>query len=259
MIELFHSFFELFPFVFMILFSHFSFLFCFILVPCVFSMSAINLRNIVVGDIGTNCYLLYAKETNTLAIIDPGGEANRIVTLANSMRDAGQSKFSKVIIILTHAHFDHAEGLQDVRSTLGATDVFVHNADKPLYDTLQNQPSIFSMPPFDKQPDPPTEWLSGGEKIELSPGNCLEVFHTPGHTPGSVCLFLSSMKLLFSGDTLFEGAVGRTDLPLGNSGALEKSVKSLYKTFDDSVKVYPGHGSSTTIGHEKRYNCCVRA
>ena len=221
-------------------------------------MSTLQIKYFVVGDLQVNCMGIYSKETNTIAIIDPGDDASDIVDFANSMRDPAKETFDKVLILLTHAHFDHAGGLQGVRRGLKANEVYVHADDKPLFDNLKMQPQMFGMAPFPEQPDQPTKWLNGGEKIELAPGVALEVLHTPGHTPGSVCYYLEPRKILFSGDTLFERSCGRTDLPLGNTEKLVRSVKNLYKTLPDDTRVLPGHGSFTTIGEEKHTNMVVR-
>lgn len=187
---------------------------------------------------GANCYIVADKATKNAFLIDPGGEPGRI---KNVLKKNGLSlKF----IINTHGHGDHilGNGYFDVP-------VYVHSLEKDfLTDPDKNLSGMFGM--FFKSPKA-TRLLEDGEKIRLDNLE-LEIIHTPGHTPGGISVKLDGV--VFTGDTLFAGGIGRTDLPAGDEGLLFKSIKERLFSLDDDVVVYPGHGPESTIGEEKRTN-----
>jgi len=200
----------------------------------------------------------WVAQTNAFIVADePGGLA--VVVDAPPDPDAigavlAQHDLSLVGVLLTHGHIDHTGGSGLLASTTGAT-VYVHPDD----DFLTLHPSeqlraIFGMEPpgvFDVPEK--FEALSDGDRLEVA-GLSFEVRHTPGHTPGHCCFYLESEETLFSGDQLFAGSIGRSDLPGGDGSALFRSMRERVMTLDDGVRVLPGHGPETTIGRERMTN-----
>jgi hydroxyacylglutathione hydrolase len=198
-----------------------------------------------VGPISANCVLVWDPELGTGVVVDPGEEAGRIRKRVETLG------FKVTALLQTHAHFDHlgaAKALQDV----WACPVFLHPADHYLVETLDMQTGLFGMPSV---PPPVT--------TELHPGDVhhgLKTLHTPGHTPGCCC-FLGDFEqgpVVLSGDTLFQGGVGRTDLWGGHWDQLETSIRRELYTLADETLVVPGHGPLTTIGEEAEKNAFVR-
>jgi glyoxylase-like metal-dependent hydrolase (beta-lactamase superfamily II) len=198
-----------------------------------------------VGPISANCVLVWDPAAGTGAIVDPGEEAGRIQRRVETLG------FRVQCILQTHAHFDHlgaAKALQD----LWQCPVYLHPADAYLVETLDMQTGLFGMKPV---PAPDTTPLQPGD---IHHG--LKTLHTPGHTPGGCC-FLGAFEqgpLVISGDTLFQGGVGRTDLWGGHWDQLEASIRHELYTLDDATAVLPGHGPATTIGEEAANNPFVR-
>ncbi len=201
---------------------------------------------IVVGQLQCNCSVLSCEKTNEAIIIDPGDEAAKIVKYV-------QSQNLKVkYVVHTHAHFDHFVGTAGVKTATNAT-LCLHKDDQMLYQNLPMQGRMFGMH-FD--PAPPIEKFIENEEV-LSFGECkIEVLHTPGHSPGSICLKckFDGGEKLFSGDTLFRESVGRSDLWGGDHEQLISSIKKRILTLEEELPVYPGHGPKTSILHEKKNN-----
>ncbi len=199
------------------------------------------IETLTVSPYETNCYVVGNQEGGIGIIIDPGDNA------ADIMRRVAELKLSIKYIVLTHGHIDHIGALKEVKEATGAQ-VAVHSADANM---LQDKTLAFllgmRMP---KQPEPDI-LLDDGQKIEVD-GLALTVLHTPGHSQGSVCLL--GEGVLFSGDTLFQEGIGRTDLPGGSYEAILRSIKTKLLTLPEETKVYPGHGPPTTIGEEKKFN-----
>jgi len=202
-------------------------------------------KRLVVGMLETNCYLIGSKSSKEAAVIDPGGEEEEVNLILNLLQE---NNFDLKYIINTHGHIDHIAGNKALKAKTKAL-LLIHKLDAHmLIDTNKNF-SIFTgkeicSPPADR-------FLEEGDEIILGSLK-LTVIHTPGHTSGGICLILNN--IVFTGDTLFAGGVGRTDLPGVSYQDLQKSIKEkLLKLSDDKV-VYPGHGPSSTIGGERRTN-----
>jgi len=194
--------------------------------------------------LGENTYIAYCEDTKKGFIVDPGGNAEGII---KAVCDNG---INVEYIILTHAHFDHIDALAEVKEKLGAK-VCVHKLDS--MGLLDGSISLYQYMSDDKKVK--ADILLDDEDI-LYVGNMkLEIIHTPGHTPGSICIL--SDDIMFTGDTLFNMSIGRVDFPGGSDYDMYKSLAKLMK-FDKKIKVYAGHGDSTTIGYEKIYNPFIR-
>ncbi|MGI9648178.1 MAG: MBL fold metallo-hydrolase [Acidimicrobiia bacterium] len=197
---------------------------------------------------GTNCYVL-AEETGGLAVVvdappDPEGVGELL-----RLHD-----LTPVAVLLTHAHIDHLGGAGAV-ARRHEVSTYLHPDDGWLAESPEDQlRALFGMvPPGDFAPPDQLHELADGQRLDLA-GLALDVLHTPGHTPGHCCFLLGSEGVLFSGDQLFAGSVGRTDLPGGDGDQLLASMEKKVLSLDDEVEVLPGHGPATTIGRERRTN-----
>jgi hydroxyacylglutathione hydrolase len=198
---------------------------------------------VTVGMLEENCYLYACPETREAVIIDPGDEPERILQTIQDLQ------LIPKYIINTHGHFDHILAI-DAVSEVYPVPLAIHPADVPLY-TDESVAAMFglSSPLVKRQPD---ILLQEGDHIAFG-SLSLEVIHTPGHTPGGVCL-IGRPYCVFSGDTLFQRGIGRTDLPGGNYEQLVASIRQKLYTLDDDLVVFPGHGEPTTIIEEKYEN-----
>ena len=200
------------------------------------------LKHFTAGEYETNNYLVICEETREAALIDAGGNYEKTVNLLK------ENNCELKYILHTHGHFDHIQGDSELQKTFDVK-TFLHKNDEPLAMGLKQQLMMFGM----KSADAPKidGYLEDAQVIEV--GNLkLKVIHTPGHSSGGVCFLVD--KILFSGDTLFADSVGRTDLPGGSYEVLGDSIKNKLFILDEEIVVYPGHGPSTTIGHEKKNN-----
>lgn len=197
---------------------------------------------VVVGPLDTNCYLVYCRETLECAIIDPGAEADRIFPVV------AEFELRPVLILNTHGHIDHTGANKDIKEKFNIP-LLIHPQDRPLLEKVQQFELSFFLGA--KESPPADRFLEDSEVISVGRSS-LRVIHTPGHTPGSVILLGDGV--LFSGDTLFCGGVGRTDLPGGSLRDLEESIKTKILTLSPEIIVLPGHGPWTTIGEEKESN-----
>ena len=197
----------------------------------------------VVGPLQCNCYIVGDRAAKEAIIIDPGDDAEAI---AESL---ATQELRVTAIVATHAHFDHIVAAGRLRELTGAP-FYLHKADGPILDWMQTSGRMFlgiELPP------PPDVDRDASEGEILTAGSArLEVLHTPGHSPGSISLIADDA--IFSGDTLFAGSIGRTDLPGGDTQALLDAVRDKLFRLEDDMPVWPGHGPSTTLGEEKRYN-----
>jgi hydroxyacylglutathione hydrolase len=202
--------------------------------------------SLVVGEFQVNCFIVTGAALQAI-VIDPGAEAGSI------LRSLRERRLTVAAYVLTHGHFDHVSALAEVCAAMPAP-VVMHAADLAWVFEPVNQ-----MLPFYPQPRRPAgapRALQGGETLthaELT----YEVLHTPGHTPGSVCLHFAAAQVLFSGDTLFAGSVGRTDLPGGSARRLTQSLRGL-AALPAATVVQSGHGPPTTIGAERQANFFMR-
>ena len=196
-----------------------------------------------VGPLGCNCYIVGDEIDRSALVVDPGGD---VETIQEAIAGSG---LRIEAIVATHAHFDHVIAAEALRAATGAP-FFLHAGDKPLLEWVQESGRLFlgiELPP------PPDIDSEAREDEVLRTGEVgLRIVHTPGHSPGSISLVGDG--LVFAGDTLFAGSVGRSDLPGGDGDALVKAVHAKLFTLDDGTVVYPGHGPATTIGEEKRSN-----
>ena len=194
------------------------------------------------GIYAVNCYIVYSSETKEGIIVDPGGDVDTILESIKSH----QIKIKN--IVLTHGHGDHIGAVSDLKNKLGAP-VLIHEDDLVmLQDADINLSSSMAIGAVEIKPD---GVLKDGDTLELG-SHMVEVIHTPGHTPG--CISLKIGNYLLSGDTLFKGSIGRTDLMGGNFDHIIKSIKERLLVLNDETKVLPGHGDTTTILAEKMYN-----
>jgi hydroxyacylglutathione hydrolase len=199
-------------------------------------------ETLVVGPLETNCYLVYCQDTLECAVVDPGAEAERIFLMI------ARGNLKPVLILNTHGHIDHIGANKDIKEKFNIP-LYIHAADSPMLENVQKSEMAIFLGAVDSPP--PDNLLNDGDKIKIGK-SFLRVIHTPGHSPGSVS-FLGD-RFLISGDTLFFGGVGRTDLPGGSWKDMESSIKNKILTMPDEMVVLPGHGPSTTVGQEKRAN-----
>ena len=197
-----------------------------------------KLDSLAVGLIGTNCYLLWDETAgNAAAIVDPGGSADQILAKIK------QNNLDVKMILLTHGHFDHVMGVQDILAAYPGLPVYITETDYP--EARDGGQFGYSMGDVAS-----VRFYDEGDTVEL--GNLkIDVLRTPGHTPGSVTLRVEDV--LFSGDTLFRGSCGRTDFPGGSFGDMQRSLKRLADLPGD-YRVYPGHEGSSTLDYERKYN-----
>jgi len=194
------------------------------------------------GQFVENSYLIIDEVAAQCAIIDPGEEAGRV------LHEVAAAGAHPTAIWITHAHLDHVMGVARVRAETGAP-VYLHPADRDLYDHVVQQGLAFGIPV--DPPPPPDGELVAGETVRVGTV-AFTVRHAPGHSPGSVCLV--GEGVVFTGDVLFAGSIGRTDLPGGDFETLLRSIERELLTLPDSTIVYSGHGPETTVGQERRAN-----
>lgn len=196
----------------------------------------------IVGPLGVNCYIVGDEKTRAAMVIDPGGDAREILDVLR------REQLKVVAIVATHAHFDHLFALDELRAVTRAP--FVLHADEaPLLAGASLGARLFGF--AFKQPSPPEQLVREGDQVHVG-SLVFRVLHTPGHSPGGMCLLRD--RIVFVGDTLFQGGIGRTDLPGGDYGTLMRSIRDQLLTLPDDTIVYPGHGDPTTIGEEKQLN-----
>lgn len=202
-----------------------------------------KVERFTIGMLGTNCYLAIQEETYQTVIIDP---ADCPSYLMEHLKTEG---LKPEAILLTHGHFDHTMGIDGFLREYQVP-VYVHEDEEELMKQPQlNLSAAYSAGyTFDK-----AKYIKDGQLLHLA-GYDFEVLHTPGHTKGGCCYYVRSEGILFSGDTLFQGSVGRTDFPGGSSSELVRSIREKLMPLPDDTRVCPGHMGETTIGYERQYN-----
>jgi hydroxyacylglutathione hydrolase len=193
-----------------------------------------------------NCTLIWDEKSMTGAVVDPGGDLERI--------EAGiaQAKVSVEKILLTHGHIDHAGGAAELKERLGGVPIEgPHPADKFLLDGLPDQGRAFGL--ADVRSVTPDRWLDEGDKVTAAGAN-FSILHCPGHSPGSVVFVNAAQKFAISGDVLFQGSIGRTDFPYGDHEALIRAIKTKLLPLGDEYVFLCGHGPMGTLGQERQSN-----
>jgi glyoxylase-like metal-dependent hydrolase (beta-lactamase superfamily II) len=202
-----------------------------------------------VGMLQCNCSILGDESTREAIVIDPGDEIDQILMIL------AKHNLRVTAILITHAHIDHIGGAAKLKGATGAP-VYLNDRDRAIYDQLDWQASWLGMaPPPRTEIDSPAR---DGDVLRVGPA-AFTVLHTPGHTPGSIGLWLPAEKKLVAGDTLFRDSIGRTDLPGGDGRLILASIREKLFPLPDDTVVIPGHGPATTLGREKEFNYFLQA
>lgn len=202
-----------------------------------------ELQKCILGSVYTNCYFLKNKSSGEMLIIDPSDCEDKIYNKVNEMQG------KPVAILLTHGHFDHILAVGKVKEKYNI----------PVYacrqeEEMLSEPSLNMTASYGRDCSVTADILLDDLKVFEVAGFSVQMIHTPGHTKGSCCYYIKDEGILFSGDTLFRGSVGRTDFPGGSTSAIVASLHKLVDSLPEETEVFPGHDASTTIGYEKRYN-----
>ena len=223
------------------------------------------IEKLVVGPMYTNSYIYTDENSGACYIIDPGGDEEKIIAAVDTIRIGAKETRPKGIL-LTHGHLDHISAVAGIYGRFKAADpdfhLGIHEKDrdylgraaeethKRSFNHLGIMGTEYFKAYFSEPPEPDILFTDG----DTIPETGLTVLLTPGHTRGSICLYQEAEKILISGDTLFAGGIGRTDLPGGDTAAIDRSIRQKLFTLPEDVRVYPGHGPESTIGEEKRSN-----
>ncbi len=210
-------------------------------------MSQIKIGRLMLGIAQTNCYLVYREGSKEVIFFDPADKGDYIY---ETLKEKG---FQVKGILLTHGHFDHIWGSNKLRELSNAP-IYAYEGEKEVCEDAVTNVSDQVGRPYTVVPD---RYLQDGEEITIADITC-RLIATPGHTVGSCCYYIEDAGILIAGDTLFAESVGRTDLATGSMSAIVRSIKEKLFALPDETKVYPGHGESTTIAHEKQYNPFVQ-
>ncbi len=211
-------------------------------------MAELRIGRMVLGVYGTNCYLVYREGGSEALVADPPDQGERIY---RALREKG---FTTAGILLTHGHFDHIWGVEELRRLSGAK-LYALEEERELCADPALNVSAAAGRPCGITAD---EYLRDGQELTVAGMTC-RVIATPGHTAGSCCYYFEEGGFVICGDTIFLESVGRTDFPTGSGEKLVSSVRDRIFTLPDEVLLYPGHGESTTVEHEKKYNPYVGA
>jgi glyoxylase-like metal-dependent hydrolase (beta-lactamase superfamily II) len=205
---------------------------------------AIEIRPMPLGPLQTNCYLVGCKETMQAAVIDPAADGGSIAAMAEN------DSWTISHILLTHAHFDHVGGLEALKAATGAP-IYLHPEAVAMLAGAPMSAAMFGL--RIPAPPPADAFLADGQELQVGHLR-LQVLHTPGHAPGHVCFHVPAHQVVFDGDVLFQGGIGRTDFPNSDHDTLMESIRVKLLTLPDDTRVFPGHGAATTIGEERATN-----
>jgi len=209
----------------------------------------IDARMFTVGPVAENCYIVRLKGSDAAIVVDPGDEAERLIAALDQVGVA-----TVEAILVTHTHFDHIGAVAPVAGATGA-EVWCPELEVPVLANIMDFVPWPGFGPFESYDADHT--VKGGETLELA-GMTIDVIFTPGHSPGHVTYSIRGEDALFSGDVLFQGSVGRVDLPGGDWPTLLRSIETLLDGHSDEASVYPGHGPVTTLGRERETNPFLR-
>ncbi len=207
--------------------------------------SALKAAIIQVTEFQQNCSLIWDEATKVGAVVDPGGDLDRI------KRAVAETGITVEKILLTHGHIDHAGGADELREHLGVKIEGPHIADKILLDALDRQGQAYGFAGV--RNCTPDRWLNDGDVVEVA-GHTFQIFHCPGHSPGSVVFFNRAQRFALVGDVLFAGSIGRTDFPYGDHDALIGSIKTKLLPLGDDIAFICGHGPTGRFGEERQNN-----
>ncbi|HUS71631.1 MAG TPA: MBL fold metallo-hydrolase [Sedimentisphaerales bacterium] len=204
-----------------------------------------KIDHLILGAFQTNCYVLRESETaKNCLVIDTGLEAGRLIEFLK------EHKLNPVAVVLTHGHADHVAGVTALRESFPDIKTYIHKFDAEMLTEARSNLGLLAGGALRTKP---ADLLLEEQSIIEEAGIKLQVLHTPGHTPGGICLYSEDEGIVFTDDALFADSVGRTDLG-GNMAHLIKSIREKLLTLPDDTAVYPGHGPTTTIAHEKAHN-----
>ena len=202
-----------------------------------------RMARMTVGALATNCYIVSDETTGRAFIVDPGGDAKRIMDIVEELHLKVEA------ILLTHGHFDHMMAVDQLREKFGCKVYLSKEEEELIKDPQQNVSAMFGRPIATSA----DEFVEDGQQLQIA-GFQIEVLATPGLTKGGVCYYLKEQEIAFSGDTIFEGSVGRSDFPGGSASELIRSIKDKLCVLPDDTQLFPGHGDSTVVSYEKQYN-----
>ncbi|MCL2074868.1 MAG: MBL fold metallo-hydrolase [Betaproteobacteria bacterium] len=191
-----------------------------------------------------NCSLLWCEETRAAAIVDPGGDPDRIIAAVAS------ENVTPTLALVTHGHFDHAGAAREIADHFSIPVVGPHENDLFLLERIFEHGQTYGIPGRSFKPD---QWLADGDSVQFG-NEELEVLHCPGHTPGHIVFYHRPSRLLQVGDVMFQGSIGRTDFPRSNHADLITSIRKKLFPLGDDTRFIPGHGPMSTIGAERMYN-----
>lgn len=212
-------------------------------------MSGIEYQLIPVTAFAQNCSVVVCTNTGSAALIDPGGDAEKITALLH------QKTISIDKILLTHGHLDHVGAAKALAQQFNVPLIGPHRDDLFLFESLPQQSAMFGFPHCEVfYPD---HWLDEGESVSIGDLE-FSILHCPGHTPGHIVFYQAEQQLMFSGDVIFKGGVGRSDFPRGNGQQLIQSIEQKLLPLGDDVIFIPGHGPRSTLGHERLTNPFLR-